>query len=143
MLRRHLVAQQVLHERVVQLLGQDVGRVLLDAAEGIGAAVAADERQAFRLLPPDPAHGLEAAGLLRQVEHGQLDGRRPQVAIGRAQHRPVEAARAVLGPGRDALGLRLVLGRGCGGERQGERGGEQALGNDPAKGRSVCHPVLR
>ena len=117
-LRGHLVAQQVLHERVVQLLGQDVRGVLLDAAEGVAPAVLADECQALGLLSAHAAHRREPAGFARHVEHLGLDRRRPQLAVRRSEHRLVEAAGAVLGASRDPLGARLLLRRGSGRERE-------------------------
>ena len=49
-LRGHLVLHQVLDERVLQLLGQDARRVLVDRAEGVAAPVRSAQREALRLL---------------------------------------------------------------------------------------------
>jgi hypothetical protein len=110
-LRGHLVAQQALDERVVELLRQDVRRVLVDAAEGVAAAVLADEREALGLLPADALHRRQPAGFPGQVQDLRLDRSGPKVAVGRSQHRPVEATRSIVGARRHALGPRRLLGR--------------------------------
>ena len=95
-LRRHLVLHELLDEGLLQVLGEDVRRVLVDAAERIGAAVGAAQREPLRLLSAHAARRGEAARLAGEVEHLRRDRRRPQPPVRAAEHDGVEAAGRVL-----------------------------------------------
>ena len=120
------------------LLGQDLGRVLVQRPEGVAAPVRAFQGEAQALHAAHLPHGREAAGVGAQVEHRHLDRRRPHRAVGLAEPELVEAPRGVFGAAGD--GLACLRGRGGNGG-QGKGGGEQchversAAGND---GTSDC-----
>ena len=106
---------------VLPLLRQHALGVLLQLAEGVAAAVRALHGQAFRLEPSDLAQRREAAGLGLEVEHRQLDRRRPGLAVAVAEPVAPLAAPVELLARDDRLGV----GRGHGGGGAGEQADRQ------------------
>ncbi len=117
---------------VLPLLRQHALGVLLELAERVAAAVGRLHRQPFRLESPDLAQRRESSRLGLQVEHGQLDRRRPGLAVTLAEPEAPVAAPVELLARHD----RLRRGRHCTGRRRlgrlAERGSGRCYGRDQA-----------
>ncbi len=101
--RADLVLDHVAGEGGPQLRWQRQRRILVHRAEHVLAPVPTEEPQRLRLAPAAASGGREAAGEAGQVEHLDVDGRRPQVAVMRTEEQTMQPPCAVARPCDDRL----------------------------------------
>src|SRR5437773_4017613 len=144
-----LVLNHLADEGGAQLGRERECRVLVDRPECVVPAVSAREPEHLRLAPAAAAAWREPARESRQVEHLDLERRRPEVTVVRAQQQPVEPARAVVRARDDRLSACRVRRTGLpGGARrrqgrrdaQGERGPPRAAHSSHSANASVPPP---
>jgi hypothetical protein len=98
---RHLVLHQLARPGVLQLLGQDAGRVLVDRAERVVPAVPTLEGEPLRLAPAHAHDRLQAAREALQVQDLDLDRGRPQRPVVRPPQATMDGSGVVLRPNDD------------------------------------------
>ncbi len=114
MARSDLVLHDAAGHALAELRGQDLARVLVEAAERVVAAIGALERETLGLLTTDAADGAKPAGIVLQVEHGHFHRHGPQVPIVRSEQRAVDPARLIMLAGHDAAPRWILAARGGG-----------------------------
>ena len=111
--RRGLVDRDRSELAVLPFLRQHALGVLLQLAEGVAVAVRTLQGQAFRLESSDLAQRREARGLGGEVEHRELDRRRPGLAVAVPEPVAPLAAAVELLAGDDRPGFRRDRARRC------------------------------
>ena len=139
--RGGLVDGDCLQLAVLPLLGQDALGVLLQLPEGVAGPVRGLHGQAFGLEATHLAQRGEAAGLGREVEHRDLDRRRPGLAEALSEPEAPRAAPVELLGGDDRSRLRPGrargrLRRGLVGPGRGRDGAGHQTGSEETAGRS-------